>query len=156
MSVRQDTWWGETMTMGAETSGDATSVPVAGLQNVSISASGEHTSLYTADSVLREAVRKGQMEVTVEFEYAKWDAGFVKEWLNGSSGTSTTIADTSEVKLFDITGTVTNDQGDDLAVEVTDVYFEELDVFDASMGEFISQNQSGTGKNVNLTETQSA
>lgn len=156
MSVRQDTWWGETMTLSAETSGDSTSVPVAGLQSVSMSASGEHTPLYTADSVLREDVRKGQVAVNVEFEYAKWDASFVKEWFNGATGTATTISDTSEVKLFNITGSVDNAQGDTLSVEVTDVYFEEIDIFDASMGEFVSKNESGEGKNATITETQSA
>lgn len=156
MSVTQDSWWGETMTLTAETEapdGTITTVPVAGLQSVSISATGEHTTLYTADSVLRDDVRKGQMEVSVEFEYAKWDAEFVKEWLNGAAGTSLTIEDTSEVKLFDITGSVTNAGGSVLEVEIVDAYFEEIDIFDASMGEFISKNESGTGKNVNLTET---
>jgi hypothetical protein len=152
MPVNQDTWWGETMTLSAETT-DTNSVPVAGLQSVSISASGEHTSLFTADSVLREDVRRGQMEVSIEFEYAKWDATFVQSWM-GAGQDNTTIEDSSEVPLFNITGTIENGQGDTLDVEVTDVYFEELDVFEASMGEFISKNQSGTGKNMTLTETE--
>lgn len=142
------------MTLSAETS-DATEVPVAGLQSVNISASGEHTTLYTADSVLREDVRKGQMAVTVEFEYAKWDATFVNEWLGGTEGnTNTSIEDTSEVKLFDITGTVENAQGDSFEVEVVDVYFEEIDIFSAEMGEFISKSESGEGADVNITETE--
>ena len=153
MSVNQDTWWGETMTLSAETDGE-TAVPVAGIQSVSISASGEHTTLYTADSVLREDVRRGQMAVNVEFEYAKWDAEFAKQWLGAGEGPNQSIEDDSEVPLFNITGTIENAQGDELSIEVVEVFFEELDVFEASMGEYVSKNQSGEGKDLNLTETE--
>ena len=141
------------MTLSAETDGE-TNTPVAGVQSVNISASGEHTTLFTADSVLREDVRRGQMEVSVEFEVAKWDAEFAKQWLGAGEGSGTTIEDDSEVPLFTITGTIENAQGDELAVEVQEVFFEELDVFQAEMGEFISLNQSGTGKNMSITETE--
>lgn len=141
------------MTLSAETE-DATNVPVAGLQGVNIGVTAEHTELFTADSILREDVRKAQAGVPVEFETAKWDATFVKQWLGGGTGESFSIEDTSEVTLFNITGSVFNDEGDEFEAEATDVYFEELDVFDASMGEFISKSQSGTGKDVNITETE--
>ncbi len=152
MSVNQDTWWGETMAITVEV--DSTAVNVGGAQSVSISPSGEHTNLFTSDSVLREDVRRGNMLVDVSFEYAKWGSEFVKQWLGGGTGEKLTIEDTSEVTQFTFTGTIENGQGDTLEVEVVNVDFEELDIFEASMGEFISQNQSGTGDNVNITETE--
>jgi len=66
-----------------------------------------------------------------------------------SSTTATSVTDTTDVALYGITGTFENvGGGSTVTVEVTDVYFETMPAFDASEGEFIVKNLSGTGKTI--------
>lgn len=142
-----EVFWGDTMTLTVTAPDDSTDVPVAGLQGVSIMLSAEHVELFTADSIEWETVKKRELTIPVEIEYAKWDNEFAKWWMDPSAG-ATSITDTSDVAFFSIDGSVTSDQDTQYSATVDDVYFEELPLFEASEGEFVSQSLSGTGKTV--------
>lgn len=143
-------YFGDTMTMTVTAPDDATDIPVAGLKGVTLMLSAEHVKLYTADSIERESVKKRELETPVEIEYAKWDEAFAQWWMAGDAGsTATSVTDTSDVSKFTIDGTVTSADGTTtLQATVQDVFFEEFPLWDASEGEFISQNISGEGRTV--------
>lgn len=139
------------MTLSIEEDDGSTSIPVAGLQSVSLMLSAEHIELFTADSIEREAVKKRELSIPVEIEYAKWDEAFGQWWMaGGASSTATSVTDTSDVTTFSInTANVTSADGStELQVTVDEIYFEELPIFESQEGEFISQSISGTGKTV--------
>ena len=151
--MTEKAYFGDSMTLSVDDP-DAGAVPVAGLQSVSVSLSAEHVELFTADSIKREAVKKRELSIPVEIEYAKFDETFAQWWM-GVSSASATIEDTSDVALFSIDGELTSSDGaTTLEVSVDDVYFEEMPIWESEEGEFVSQNLSGTGKDVSNFDEQ--
>ncbi|AHG00923.1 hypothetical protein HALLA_12125 [Halostagnicola larsenii XH-48] len=140
-------YFGDSMTLSVTDPQDG-DVPVAGLQSVSVMLSAEHIELFTADSIKRESVKKRELSVPVEVEYAKFDETFAQWWM-GVTSAGSSIEDTSDVALFSIEGTITSANGDTtLEGSIDDVYFEEMPLWEASEGEFVSQSLSGTGADV--------
>ena len=145
-----DAYYADDLTLTVNDSA-GTEIAVAGLKGVTIELEAEHIELFTTDSIEREAVKKRELSVPIEIEWALWDEAFVQAWMAGDSTATgqTTVADTSDVAIFDIDGTVTSVDGSKtLQVTVEDVYFESFPVWDAQEGEFIMQNASGTGKTI--------
>lgn len=148
-----DPYFGDSMTLTV-TAPDATDVPVGGLQGVTFQLSADHIELFTADSIEREAVKKRELSIPVEIEYAKFDETFAQWWM-GVTATAASVTDTSDVALFTIDGTITSADGSTtLEATVQDVYFEDLPLFESQEGEFIAQSLSGTGKTVSNFEVQ--
>lgn len=148
-------YYGDSMTLTA-TDPQSGDVPVAGLQSVSVMLSADHVELFTADSIKREAVKKRELSIPIEVEYAKFDKTFA-EWWMGVTSAGSSISDTSDVALFSIDGTITSSDGSTtLEITVDDVYFEEMPIWESTEGEFISQSLSGTGSDVSNFGTQSA
>ena len=143
-------YWAETATLTVEEGDDE--IPVGALQNVSISASAEHVELWSMDTILREGVKRREASIDVEFEVAAFDEEFAQRWMGGGTGASTSIEDTSDVTLFTVSSTIEadDDEGNDLTVEVEDVYIDEMPIYDAQMGEWIMQNVTGNGKQISV------
>lgn len=144
-----DRFFGDDMTLSVETD-DAVSIPIGSLQNVELIATAEHIELDSADTTLREDVRKRNFGVDVTIGFAAFDIVMAQEWLSGD-GTTTdgTYADSTEVRLFNITGAVSPaDGGDDLDVVVDDVYFPNMPLMSESKGEWTVRNLTGRGRTV--------
>ncbi|QLG62832.1 hypothetical protein [Halorarum salinum] len=141
-------YFGDSMTLTVTAPDGSTDVPVAGLQGVSFMLSAEHIELFTADSIEWEAVKKRELRIPTEVEYAKFDESFAQWWM-GVDSAGTSVEDTSDVAFFQIDGTITSSDGSStIEATVDDVYFEELPLFEAEEGEWIAQSLSGTGKTV--------
>lgn len=147
--MAEQPYFADSMTLTVTAPDGTADVPVAGLQSVTFRLSAEHVELFTADSIEREDVKKRELSIPVEIEYAKFDETFATWWMDPDAGSETSVQDTSEVALFAIDGTLTSADGSTtLEATVDDVYFEELPIWEASEGEFVSQNLSGTGKTI--------
>lgn len=146
---------------------NGTSVTAGKVKDVSITVSGEHTNLFSADSVKRTDVKRSEVTVDVEFTIVEFNHELAAYWLEGSdsadTSTATTINDDSNVATFDITveqdmtepGTDSGDpQG--LKADVTEVDFPELPVIELAEGEFNEHSISGTGTGVSVEQTQVA
>lgn len=144
-------YFGDSMTLSIEEENGSSAVAVAGLKNVTAMLSAEHVKLFTADSIEREEVKKRELEIPVEIEYAKWDESFAQWWMaGGGSSTATSVTDTSDVTTFSInTAEVTSADGSTtLQLQIDGIFFEELPIWEANEGEFITQSLSGEGKTV--------
>ena len=140
-------YFGDSMTLNVQAP-DGTAVPVAGLQSVSFMMEAEHIELFTADSIEWETVKKRELRIPVEIEYAKFDETFAQWWM-GVTAQSASITDTSDVAFFTIDGQISPANGGDAReATVENVYFDEMPLWEANEGEFISQNLSGTGQTV--------
>lgn len=154
-----DRFFGDDMTLTFATEENDNSLTAAKLRNVSITVEADHVEFYSADSVLREEVKRREMAVNVEIEYAEFNEDVAQYWLQGDdTTTSTTINDTSDVTLFNVEGEVnmtdhTGDSGDEsLKAVVSDVHFDEMPLIESSEGEYLSQSLSGRGKDVTFTK----
>jgi len=127
---------------------------VAGIRGVTLEAefsTFEH--LYTADSTKRVNTKQAQANVPISIEFAFFDGTFVEEWLGGDGGTSTSLSDTSDPELFELTGNFRNDDGTkQIDVTVTDITFENIPLFDASMDEFVVWGLDGEGADISNFE----
>jgi len=134
-----------------EADGDTTT-PVAGIQGVTIIPSVSMEMLYTGDSTKIQEQQQHELEVEVGIEYAKWDqdASVVKQWLGGSGGTTaTSFTDTNDPQKFEVAFAIDSVGGDrTLDATVTGITFEEMPVIDASNGEYLSRDLSGTGEDI--------
>lgn len=146
-----NTYFGDDMSITLKTSG-GTDVNVGEAKGVTITPTGDHVELYSADSALRSAVKKRELKVNVEIEVAAWDVDMIKEWLGGGSGSSSSFSDETDVQLFNLVGAVTpSDGGTDLEGDVTGIYFEEMPVMDASEEEWVTESLSGVGKDLTVS-----
>jgi len=133
-----------------ESDGD-TSVPVAGIRDVTIIPSFEIEDLYTADSVKRASTLRHSFSVQVEIGYSLWDAAFVRQFLGGAGGSeSAMVVDTSEPQLFDLTFEIDSEGGAETLgpFTVEDIRFEEMPVFDGSEQEYQQTDISGEGADI--------
>lgn len=140
------------------TNSAATSVPLAGIREVTITPAYEHTELYTIDSTFREDVKRYEHDVNVEITYANFSLDLAQEWLGGEGQTATASQDSSDPTLFQIEDVHTSsDGGFERTVAVDDVVFPEFPVIDASYGEFEEYGLTGSGKQISdLSDTSGA
>lgn len=143
-------WLDNYQTLTLETQSGSTDF-VAGIVDVQIGIEwGILESLYTADSVKREAVKQGEVQVPVEIGYAIFDVAFVQEWYDT---TGDTIDDTSNPPKFQLTGVFRDaDQSQDLNVTVDNIVFENPPIVDGSHGEYMEWAPSGVGKDISKLE----
>jgi hypothetical protein len=139
-------------TLNVEESDGNTSVPIAGVQGVTIVPNVSIERLYTADSIKIEEQQQFEFQVDVSIEYALWDdsATLVKQWLDGSGGsTGTSISDTTNPQKFKVIGAFNSVNGNtQLTADVTGITFEEMPVIDTEQGEFVSRDVSGVGEGI--------
>lgn len=152
-------YFGDDMTLTFQTEANSNSLTAAKLRGVTITVTANHQEFYSADSVKREDVKRRELAVEVEIEYAQFNEDVAQYWLQGDdSTTSTSINDTSDVTLFNLTGEVnqtdhTGSSGDEsLKAVVSEIHFEEMPVFDSQEGEYLAQNLTGRGSDVTLTK----
>jgi len=127
---------------------------VAGIRGVTLEAEYQTLEhLYTADSTKRVNSKQAQANVPVSVEFAFFDGEFVSEWLGGESGTATSLSDTTDPAQFDLTGNFRNDDGTkQIDVEITEITFENIPLFDASMDEFVVWGLDGEGADISNFE----
>jgi hypothetical protein len=138
---------------------DGTTVTAGKVKDVSIVASGEHTNLFSADSVKRTEVKRSEVTVDIEFTIVEFNEELAQYWLQGdSSTTSTTINDDSNVAQFDVTveQNMTDHDGssgdESLKAVVDGVDFPEMPILELAEGEFNEHSLSGTGTGVTVTK----
>lgn len=139
---------------------DGTTLTAGKVKDVSITLSGEHTNLFSADSVKRQEVKRSEVMVDVEFTIVEFDEALAQHWLQGdTSTTSQTINDDANVTQFDITleqdmtepGTASG-EATGLKAVVNGVDFPEMPVLELAEGEFNEHSLSGTGTSVTVTK----
>jgi hypothetical protein len=138
---------------------DSTTVTAGKVKDVSITASGEHTNLFSADSVKRQEVKRSEVTIDVEFTVVEFNEELAQYWLQGdSSTTSTNINDDSNVAQFDVTieQNMTDHSGESgdesLKAVVNGVDFPEMPILELAEGEFNEHSFSGTGTGVTVTK----
>jgi len=136
----------------------STSVPIAGIQEVSIVPSDEIEELYTMDSNFRADAKRYEHNVNVEITYAKFAPEAAQEWLGGEGATATASQDDSDPALFQIEDVTPSADGTyERTVAVDDVIFPEFPVVEGSYGEFEEWDLSGSGSQIsNLADTSGA
>lgn len=148
----EDVWYFDDFTTLDLQDSTGTTVPVAGIQGLTVVPSVSIERLYTADSGKIEAQKQHEYSVDVSIEYAKWDseAQVVQQWLGGGgNSTSTSWADTTDPQAFQISATWDSENADrTLDFTVEGITFEEMPLIDGSMGEYLSRDLSGTGEDI--------
>jgi len=143
-----DAYFADEATLTLETPG-ATSVPIAGLQDLTVIPSVAIEQLYTGDSIKIDAQKQHEFEVQVEIGFSKWDLTLAEEWLGGSGTTGTSMSDTNDPQKYTASGEFTSVDGSlTYQWEVTGITFEEMPILDFSRGEFIQWDLSGTGEDL--------
>jgi len=156
MSVTPEAMWSNARVLSVQNSAD-TSVPIAGIREVTITPADEIQELYTMDSNFRENVKRYEHNVNVEITYAKFSLDLVQEWLGGEGSTATASQDSSDPTLFAIEDVSQSaDGGFERTTAVTDVVIPEFPVIDGSYGEFEEYGITGTGRTVEVTDTSGA
>jgi hypothetical protein len=155
MSATPEAVWGNTaQALSIQNEAD-TSVPIAGIREVTITPTDELTELYTMNSNFREDAKRYEHSVNVEITYANFSLEFAQEWLGGEGSTATASQDSSDPALFAIEEVQTSaDGGFERTTTVEDVIFPEFPIVDASYGEFEEYGLSGSGSQIsNLADT---
>jgi hypothetical protein len=135
-----------------------TEVTAGKVKDVSITGEAEHDELFSADSVTRDDVKRREVAVVVEFTIVEFNEELAQYWLNGSSSTSTTVTDDTNVAEFDVTleqnmTDHTGSSGDEsLKAVVDNVHFSEMPIIDLAEGEYNEHSLSGRGDGVTLTK----
>jgi hypothetical protein len=148
-----DAFFSDDATLTLETSG-ATSVPIAGIQDIEVVPSVSIERLYTGDSIKIDSQQQHEFEVAVDIGFSKWDLTLAAEWLGGAASTGTGMADTTDPQKYKISSTFTEvNNGATYDLEVTGITFEEMPIIAVSRGEFIQWDLSGVGEDLtNLAE----
>jgi hypothetical protein len=148
-----DAFFSDDATLTLETSG-ATSVPIAGIQDIEVVPSVSIERLYTGDSIKIDSQQQHEFEVAVDIGFSKWDLSLAAEWLGGPASTATSMTDTTDPQKYKITSTFTEvNNGATYDLEVTGITFEEMPIIAVSRGEFIQWDLSGVGEDLtNLAE----
>jgi len=143
-----DAYFSDEATLSLETD-SGTSVPIAGLQDLTVIPSVAVEQLYTGDSIKIDAQKQHEFEVQVEIGFSKWDLTLAEEWLGGPGTTSTSMSDTNDPQKYTASGEFTSVDGSlTYQWEVTGITFEEMPILDFSRGEFIQWDLSGTGEDL--------
>lgn len=154
MAAAPEAIWANARTLSVQNTA-GTSVPIAGIREVTITPAYETTKLYTMDSTFRGSVKQYEHNVNVEITYAKFSLELAQEWLGGEGSTATASQDTADPTLFDIEDVSPSaDGGFERTTSVTDVVFPEFPVIDGSYGEYEEWGLTGSGKQIdNLADT---
>jgi hypothetical protein len=152
-----DAFFSDDATLTLETSG-ATSVPIAGIQDIEVVPSVSIERLYTGDSIKIDSQQQHEFEVAVDIGFSKWDLSLASEWLGGPASTGTSMTDTTDPQKYKIASTFTEvNNGATYDLEVTGITFEEMPIIAVSRGEFIQWDLSGVGEDLtNLAEQTTA
>jgi hypothetical protein len=143
-----DAYFADEATLSLETD-SAVSVPIAGLQDLTVIPSVAIEQLYTGDSIKIDAQKQHEFEVQVEIGFSKWDLTLAEEWLGGPGATSTSMSDQNDPQKYTASGEFTSVDGAlTYQWEVTGITFEEMPILDFSRGEFIQWDLSGTGEDL--------
>jgi hypothetical protein len=136
-----------------EADGD-TATPVAGIQEVTLVTEMSMEQLYTADSIKIADQMQHEAAINVEIGFSFWDGEVAAQWLDGSGGnTATSLTDTSKPQKYEISGTFqSRDTSQEISATVTGITFESMPLFEASRGEFVQWDLSGTGEDVTTYE----
>lgn len=128
--------------------------PVAGIQDVTLTAGVSMETLYTADSIKAADKMQHEAVVTVDVGYSFFDGEVVSQWLDGSGGSAaTSLSDTSDPQRYSITGEFDSANANNtINVTVEGITFEEMPMLDASRGEFAQWDLSGEGTDVTTFE----
>ena len=127
---------------------------VAGVQSVAISGEVSIERLFTADTINIEEQKQHEFQVPVEIGVSRWDYEFVRDWLGGSGSAADTMSDTSDPQKFTLSITQDSVGGDrTVDITVTGITFESMPVLDASRGEYVEWDPSGTGETLEVTVT---
>jgi len=149
--------WSNARTLSIQNSADE-SVPIAGIQEVSIVPAYEHEELYTMDSSFRDTVKRFEHNVNVEITYAKFAPDAAQEWLGGEGATATASQDDSDPALFTIDDVTPSSDGTfERTAVVENVVFPEFPVVEGSYGEYEEFDLSGSGRQLSdLSDTSGA
>lgn len=123
---------------------------VAGLQGYTITPTFDTEELDTADSILRESVRRTNARVEVDISWSLFNAELIRTHIGGGNAASS-ITDTGDVALFELSFETDSRSGDRTLGEVTveNMYFEDdPPLFDASAGEWVEWSGTMIGKNI--------
>jgi len=147
-------YWSNARALSVQNSADTT-VPIAGIQDVSIVPAYEHEELYTMDSSFRETVKRYEHNVNVEITYSKFSVEAAQEWLGGEGATATASQDDSDPALFSIEDVTPSADGSvERTAVVENVVFPEFPVVEGSYGEYEEWDLSGSGRQLSdLSDT---
>lgn len=135
-------------TLDLNTSG-GTTVGVAGVQEVTVVANVSMEQLYTADSIKIADQLQHEAAIEVEIGYSYWDGDVAAQWLGGDGSTATSLTDTTSPQKYELSGTFqSRDGSNQIDATVTGITFEEMPLMDASRGEYVQWDLSGTGEDV--------
>lgn len=149
--MAEHAYWGDTMQLTTFEQSDGTGLNVGVLQNVEILAGFDvFEYLYGADSVKFETEKQGEFRVNVNAGVSKIDVAVIQHWLGGSGASSTSLVDTSDPALFNITGQIepADGTGTPFSAAVTRCSTDEMPIFSASRSEFVQWDMSFTGQDV--------
>lgn len=128
---------------------DDTDVPIGGVTDVSAVASHSIERLHTADSNKIADQLQHEFSVDVEIGFMYWDGSFAEQWLGGSGSTGTSYTDTTSPQKFTLDGTFdSRDDSNQIDMTIEGITFEEMPLIEASNGEYVSWELSGTGEDV--------
>jgi len=158
MSATPEGMWSNSLALTFTDPSDDSEILFAGVRDVSITPTYEHSELYTFDSTNRETVKRYEHNVNVEITYAKFSVEFAQEWLGGEGATATATQDSSDPMKFDLeTITPSADGGFERTTAVENVVFAELPLDSATYGEFEEYDLSGSGRQISsLTDSSGA
>jgi len=136
-------------TLSLTPTGGSTDV-IAGIKNVTIEISyGTFERFFTADSTKRAASKQGELAIPVSIEYAFFDENLILEYTDGTGS----IADTSDPPEFDLSGEFrSRDNDKKISVDVKEINFENLPIFDGSENEFVVWGLEGEGSDLTSFE----
>ena len=147
---------GDIATFKVEISG--TTVTAGAVTDVSIRGEADHTEFFDPENVTRDDVKRSEVAVIVEMTIREFNEELAQYWLNGTSSTSTTVTEDSNVAEYTITleqnmTDHTGSSGDEsLKAVVDNVHFEEMPLIDLAEGEYNEHDISGRGDGVTLTK----
>jgi len=124
---------------------------VAGLQGLTITPQFEYEDLYTADSILREAVRRYEASVQVDISYSLFNVELVRHNMGSPGSAGSTITDDGEVPLFELDFEADSSGGDRTlgTITVENMRFDDdPPIWDGSHGEWVEWSGTMIGKNV--------
>lgn len=145
-------WFGDTMTIAAQTEG-GTTINIGKTQEVEVRLEVTENEYFSTDTTLREAVQHTEKVPICRFVIGSWDIALHKQWLGGSGSTSTGIVDTTDPQKFTFTGTINSVGGtNSWDVDVIGVTIPTLPLFTASRNEFLQEEFEGRGDDLTITQ----
>jgi len=153
MSANPEAIWSNSGALTVEDPADDSEILFAGVREISMTPTYEHTELYTFDSTFRDSVKRYEHNVNVEITYAKFSIEFAQEWFGGDGATATASQDSADPMKFNLERvSPSEDGGFERTTLVEDVVFPELPLDSANYGEFEEYSLTGSGRIVGQIE----